>query len=293
MSDLNINVFNYLSISDFFEDYILIRKKSDLGFSYKTWALELNITSKSYLRLVVTGRRSVTPTFLSKFIQRHHFTSDEMDFLNALADLSRAKTLGQRKAINQLLVQIARRSSHQKNDRTIAVDKDFLTDLTLPRLFVYLTFTDVPKTTQEIAVSWKLDIKETELKLQKLSSLGLIKYESERWMTTQNSFHVPDQQDNSWLKAFHQNSLNEAIDVLKTPQLNRRFRSLLFSLDNEQYQEFVDFTENFLKDLEFKFSSSQYSGKKLMQLSLQAYPVHSSVATEVSKLEFEELTEAQ
>ncbi|MBO9668017.1 MAG: DUF4423 domain-containing protein [Bdellovibrio sp.] len=59
-------VFEYLDAYQYLQDYYAFRKKLDAGFSYESWAVELNFNSRSFLRMMIYGKKKLTDKVVEK-----------------------------------------------------------------------------------------------------------------------------------------------------------------------------------------------------------------------------------
>ncbi|MBN21710.1 MAG: hypothetical protein CL678_10525 [Bdellovibrionaceae bacterium] len=62
------SVLQYVDVHEFLKDVYQFRKNKELDFSYLTWSKELGFKSRTFLQLVVTGKRKITDKSLSSFI---------------------------------------------------------------------------------------------------------------------------------------------------------------------------------------------------------------------------------
>lgn len=61
------NIFEYLDIISYLSDYYMYRKSIHSGFSYESWAAELELKSRSFLRMMVLGKKNNRGTCRSSY----------------------------------------------------------------------------------------------------------------------------------------------------------------------------------------------------------------------------------
>ncbi|MBN8556001.1 MAG: TIGR02147 family protein, partial [Deltaproteobacteria bacterium] len=61
------NIFSYLDYRRFLGDYYAENKKQNPSFSLRYFGQMAGLRSYNYLKLVIEGKRNLTPTFLEPF----------------------------------------------------------------------------------------------------------------------------------------------------------------------------------------------------------------------------------
>ena len=267
-------VFEYLDIFKFLQDYYQFRKKENAGFSFESWAAELNFSSRSYLRMVILGKKKVSPQFSTRFCATAGFGEKEIKYFLALTKYSQSGIQDEKQFYGQELIKILKTSSDRK---TVSDAIEFLSQPLYARLLVMLGFEDILPITKTFARL--MDKTEAEIKaaLEKLEDLKLaesIEVDGEsHWRTSHTKFDVPDNFGSVHLMRFHEASLNESIAAFHRPKELRKYKSLILPVSDLELKEFYALIEDFSAQQLARFQSNQYSGRRLFQVNMNIFPV--------------------
>lgn len=268
-------IFDYLDVLQFLAEYYKFRKSLKSGFSYEVWADELGFKSRSYVRMVLFGKKKISQYFIESFCQKNQLTASESEYFFALVKFNQAATLRERQTYGQKLTQILKVNGRRSEIRD---DLDFpLTPLSM-QLLTLLTFEDLLPTTATFAHLLKTSEEEIEATLQKLVSLEVVQSKQSGdqtyWETTHTKFSVPENIGSAALIRFHQLSLEMAAQKTEhAPREERRYRSLLLPMSSEELKEYYATVENFAAEQLARFQANSIKGRKLFQVNLNVYPV--------------------
>ncbi|MBO9665287.1 MAG: TIGR02147 family protein [Bdellovibrio sp.] len=268
------NIKNYLNINDFLTDVYTYKKQIDPEFSYATWAQELGLTNKSFLRQIIVGRRNLTTETIPLFCENLELDNSEKEYFQLLSLYSRARTAEQRDLYGRRLRQLIHMDYPQKQ----ILDPAKLTLKTIyPRLLTILGFSDIQKTPLKLALLLNVSLEDTLEALEVLRSLQLAESslidEQIHWHALTKSFRVPDNLGNDVLLAYHKQSLLEAIHAGQLPKSDRRYRSLLLALKEENFEQFLGDLENFVKQVFSKYNSDAFAERRLFQINFNIHAV--------------------
>lgn len=91
MKGLNLNVFEYVDLSKFLEDFYLAKKEKSKCFSYRQFARNANV-SPSLLQDVIVGRRSLSEVAAVKFSSAMKLNKNESEYFLWVVRFNKAKT---------------------------------------------------------------------------------------------------------------------------------------------------------------------------------------------------------
>jgi len=253
------------------------RKSLDLGFSYGQWAAELGLKSRSFLRLVLVGQRTLTPDVAELLIAGLDFTQAEGKYFRELVLLSRATTVKQKETHGRELAKLHKRFALKKHD-LVEISKadlfDFLSSYKIPRLQVLLTLEDLKKDTSTLAKLLGSKPQEIENQLQILSRLGLAEQLSDlTWKAKEAQVATSDILGNVALQSFHRKSLEEAIQAIDLPVQSRRFQAMVVPMTEEQFQSVHQGLREHLETTLAQLETTQGHNKRLYQINLNMIPV--------------------
>lgn len=91
-----LSIYNYTEVHKFFKDSWKEKKKRNPAFSMSAWAKQLGLENSSPLSLAFKGKRALPKKYLPDVVRSLGLSGDEGIYLEALVDLSKAKTPEQR-----------------------------------------------------------------------------------------------------------------------------------------------------------------------------------------------------
>ncbi len=265
------NVRNYLDPNKFLADYYYWQKSVDRNFTYASWAQELKFNSRSFLRLLIIGKRNFTEPSLQRVAGGLKINKKDQQYFINLVRFSQSPTL-------EIKEQYAKKLSRalKGSNRTNIYDYySFFSSHLGPRLQVLLGCNGVEKTLSGLA--YCLNTNETKIKelLNMLESLGLAQQSEDgnKWRATSKSFQAKESLGNIALQAYHRNSLEEAIHAIDLPPQEREFLCSLFTLNEDEYIKLKKKLWDFLLEITNQFDSDNDRRKKLYQLNMNLIPV--------------------
>ena len=262
-------IFEYLDVLSYLKDYYLFRKSSSDKFSYETWSRELGLNSRSFLRMIVIGKKKVTAKLAEAITNQNFSTKLEKEYFVCLVKYSHARNSEERQKYGQKLMQILR---SQYRPQIVEKYEGFGKPL-LPRLLTLIGFRDVGKSDSNLAKILK--VKETEIKnaLEVLEKLNLINKINGEWVSEISTFKVPDKYGNSFLRQFHYESLEEAMRAFDLPKETRRFKSLILALNEKSLADLNQMLDEFSSEQVQRYECQEFASKNLYQLNFNIYPV--------------------
>src|ERR1700683_449627 len=85
-------IYEYGNFREFLRDYYLSQKEEDRRFSYQVFAKVAGFKSKSFLTLVITGKRNLTSESIEKISLALKLNKDEATFFRNLVFLNQSST---------------------------------------------------------------------------------------------------------------------------------------------------------------------------------------------------------
>ena len=263
-------IFEYLDLTQYLGDYVKFRKAAQGDFSYEKWADELGFKSRSYLRMIIIGKKKATESFEEAFSRQSLFAPQEIEYFHFLILYSQCKTHKERQLYGKKLVHLIHEVSGQKE---VASQFTFLSDPVLPRLLILLSFDDLSKNPVSLAPLIGKSTEETLNYLKELEALDLAEQIEGVWVSKNKKFKVPNRFGDHAVRSFHENSLQEAMKAFDLPAGLRRFRGLMLPLSQEELTELFGMLDVFANEVLLKFQSDRYEGRRLFQLNANILPI--------------------
>jgi len=107
-----IDVFRYLDYRAFLADYYSAKKRR--GFSYRAFSRSAGLGAPNYLKLVIAGRRNLTPAMAARFATACGLAGEAADYFKQLVEFNQAKSAERRNACYARLAAFGRyRKGHK------------------------------------------------------------------------------------------------------------------------------------------------------------------------------------
>lgn len=263
----------YTQLTQYLQDYFDYRKSLDSRFSFDVWAAELGFKSRSYMRMLTRGERTMTPKFIHIFSEKMNFSDSEIHHLTLLASYSKARSESQKKIYQEKLLESIETDENQHGIKDYV---QFLSSPNLSVLLLLISFDDVEATNANLRKLLDISAPDLNKNLKILQKLGLIELKNKIWVSNYKSFKLEGGTKDKAYHQFHQNTFKEAQEVLNSNEEFKRFRSIYFSLAECDSEGFKSEIENFMTKLKRKYGTNYIQDKRLLKLNLQFYPVSQS-----------------
>ncbi len=282
----------YLNITRFFNDYYSYRRNKDASFSYELWSEELGFKSKASARMVCQGRRNISEAFLNAFVKAENSSTEDQDYLQLLNFYQKAKSDSLKKCLLEKIVEKFDLTNSQKNVKNYI---QFLSSTHVPVLQLLISFEDFRATEKNLKDVLGLDVKDLRSYLSLLEELELVRSitlpdSGEKvWISQNKLFKIPGEISDPALALFHEQTMQEAQEKLRSISRYNQFRTLYFSLNEEAFEDIYETLNDVANRLKVKYCNNFISDKKLFKFNFQLYPVTETVHAHTAQLEKEAL----
>lgn len=271
ITDTKPVLFNYISATSYLYDLMLFRKRENPGFTYESWARELGFKSRSFMTMILNKERNITSQFIEVFTTTMNFSADEKTYFSLLVQYNQADSETEK---SHYLDRLLEWQGQQKDAVEIKNYNEFLKTTFLPKLLVLLSFKDLDCSAEGLALFLNEDLRFIQSSLGQLQSMQLAApNQTGQWVSFKKSFKVPKNFGSEALEKYHNQSLQEAISAQKTPATQRRFRSLLLPLSENDYQNLLTDIESLITKSLAKYDSETLDQKSLYKLNLNVFPL--------------------
>jgi uncharacterized protein (TIGR02147 family) len=269
---------NYLNVHHYLGDLYTVRKNNEPGFSYESWAQELDLKSRSFLRQVVIGRRGLTENLTKLFCDRLNLQGTDREYFELLVQYSNSKNQQIRNLYGKKLMQLIKTDFAQTE---IENYYELVATTLHPKILTLLTFKDIKKDSTTITRLLGAEEEEVQTGLKALERLKLIELNEKtgEWQATQKQVKVPDLIGDVALLDYHAQSLQEAIAAQVLPKDQRRYKALLLPFSSDEFSEFLEDLQVFVKQTMKKFDTDDLITRKLHQVNFNVYTVSESPDT--------------
>lgn len=268
------SVFEYLDLNAFLQSYYNFRKQMDSEFSYESWANELGVKNKSFLRLAIVGKKKISQMLMTALSEKIFESKNEQEYFYYLVKYAYAPTQKDKTDFSNKLIRLIKGNSKEE---VIEATAELLSSPWFMRMLTLLTFKDITPT---VATFSKLidkpaaEVEHLLLKLQELKLAYSVQVDGQtHWLCSGKAFKVPDQIGSEAIIQYHKASLDDAINAFNRPKDQRRYRSLLLPMSEEQMKEFYTLMDEFANEQKIRFNSESLKGKNLFQANFNIHRI--------------------
>ena len=268
-----LSIYNYTEFHKFLRDAWEAKRAKNPQFSMTAFAKKLGLENSAPLSLALRGKRGLPKKYLPQVIQSLELSNDEATYLEALSDLSTAKTPEQK----VLYLERLKKLSPQKylGGDTVDAFKYLSNPLhaTLLEMIDLKDFSKDPYWIQEkLAFHYSLfDITDAFNRLRELKLIAV----DEQTKTIAKTFRhlkTPDDVADLSTQKFHQHTSEWASKaVVRQPVEDREFHGFSFNMKKKDVKKAKEKIRKFLDAFIEEFEAPQGEGDQNYQLNIQFF----------------------
>lgn len=272
------NVFDFLDPVDFLKEYFAYRKSLSAAFSYEKWADELNLGSRSLLRLILLRKRNITDSVIDLFCSRIFERDDEKDYFCDLVVLSQTRSAEERRLAGRRVTARLRRKSISL--LSFSEDSDVAVEPMALRLYTVLDDERVTRTLQGLCEFFRKTEPEIRAGLDALAKQGVLRETNGVFEIEPSSFDVADRFGSKSLERFHEVSLKEAVAARDLPFNLRRYKSAIAMLSSDDLERIVDLATNLVEQTIERGRARGPEARRLYQMNFNIHALSEEVRIE-------------
>jgi uncharacterized protein (TIGR02147 family) len=240
-------------------------------YSHREFCIKAGLKSRSYLRLVLSGKRNLTPESISKFIIGLDLRSVEAEAFTSLVLFNQAQDFDARKHYWEVFSKYRPRNVKSQKVHDVY---SYLTRMTYPILLNILRKNHVAQDRQSLMKMTGLTAAQLDEAIEVLTQLGAVVRTSEtEFKVTCASFNTGDDISSIAIPTFHKNMLKVAQEKTTLPQTEREFQSVMVSLDQEEFTYIKKKLRELAIEFDEKFSGVRPQSDKVYAINLNLIPV--------------------
>lgn len=271
----------YLDYRKFMSDFYSYKKNAFPHFSHAVWSNKAGFKSRSFLRLVMLAKRSLTSESIPPAAKALELNKQETEFFINLVNYNQSTDFKSRDFfLNRLM-----KTSVAKKITPIHDSYRYLTNHLAPRVQTLLSIDGIKKNSVHIAALLKASEAQINQALEALESLHLAQFDSQtkEWKSVVENFQISSDLGNVALQSFHQKCLTEAVEAISLKPETRNFSSLLLVLSEAEYKAVLKEYDQFTDGLLLKYQGAQTSespDQKIYQINTNLIPVSQTLIRE-------------
>ena len=267
------DVFQYLDYRDYLRHYYENRKAQSRGFSYRAFSRRAQLKSPNYLKLVMDGDRSLSPSMAERFGRACRLQGDALEYFIDLVALNQAKSTTER---NAHYARLSRFRQYRSTHRRGLAEAEYHTTWYLPVIHAMAARADFTGDPAWIASQLRPPISKAdaqravevllELRLLERSEEGPIRQAQPRLSATPETFGLH-------LTNYHQMMMERAQQALDTvPAEDRVITSLTLFISPNTRAELERRTQRFLEEVT-RLTDADAEPSQVVQLNLHLFPL--------------------
>lgn len=275
------NIYNYLNYREYLEDFYNERKKEDSTFSYQVFADKAGFKSKSFIKLVIDGRKNLSKASIPKLNRVLKLKGKAFSYFNDIIAFNHAKKLSER---NRYFQRLSRYNQRNKAKMVLAQQYDFYQKWyhnTIRELVVQVDFKEDYAKLGKM-VKPPISARKAKQSVQLLLNLGLIKKVGTKYVQTDTIITTGNEVRSLAVQNFHvQNMMLAAESIDTVPRSQRDISCLVVGLSNEGIELYKQEIQKFRKKL-LDIAEKEKKTQRVYHVNFQFYPM-SEVIDEADK----------
>ncbi|MFZ4402653.1 MAG: TIGR02147 family protein [Pseudobdellovibrionaceae bacterium] len=274
-------VTDYLDYRQFMRDFFDYKKAQDQGFSHQSWSAKAGFKSRSFLRLVMLAKRSLSEESIPMVAKALELKKQETDFFVNLVSYNQSSQFQSREYFFNRIM----KANVSQKVTPIRDSYRYLTNHLVPRLQALLAMQGFKKDEATLAKILLCGENKIRQACDTLQSMGMAEWDASQgeWKSQVVNFAIPDDLGNLALQIFHKKSLEEAVQAMALPKETRHYGSLILALSPRDYQEVLQQIDQFMDTLLIKYQDTSLSNKVLYQINNNLIPVSTTLIREDSR----------
>lgn len=263
------NVFEYFDVVLLLQAYFAWRKAKEPTFTYAAWCKELGLGNKTILRFILQRKRRISERTALALKSNLRLRGEKADYFDVLIAYSQATSEASRTSAGARLISLQRAQYRQVNVR---FENDVF-DTYGPIVLTLLGFRDFQATLENIAKFLNIDPKRAEKLIQALIASGHVHQKDQEYLAVSDSFKIPDMPRHQSLRKYHESWLEKASEALNLDFSLRRFRSLKFALNEDEFAVAIKKIDEFALTILGQFHTTDLEGRRLYMIENAIFPI--------------------
>lgn len=263
------NVFEYFDVVLLLQAHFAWRKAKEPAFNYAAWCKELGLSNRTILRFILQRKRRISERTALALKSNLRLRGEKADYFDVLMAYSQATSEASRTSAGARLISLQRAQYRQVNVR---FENDVF-DTYGPIVLTLLGFRDFRATSENIAKFLNIEPKRAENLIQDLIASGHVRQKDQEYVALNDSFKIPDMPQHQSLRKYHENWLEKASDALNLDFNLRRFRSLKFALNEDEFASALKKIDEFALAVLGQFHNTDLRGRRLYMIENVIFPI--------------------
>jgi uncharacterized protein (TIGR02147 family) len=268
-----ITIYKYDNYRIFLRDLYEHRKRVDRYFSYRFFSGKAGFRSPNFLKLVIEGKRNISPGSVEKFVHALKLNKKAADFFRILVHLNQARTVDEKRIYAEQLMRFRpfryihplKREQYDYYSQWYNIPIRELTELP--------TFVEAPDWIAKHLIP-PISPLQARKALDLLVQLGLLRRdESGRLVQTDAFVTTGDEVTSTSITHYHREMIRKGAEAIdRFPAAERDISSVTMSLSKEKFKEIKSLIQKFRKEL-LAIANQEQHPEGVYQVNFQLFPL--------------------
>lgn len=268
-----ISIFDYVDYRFFLTDYFNLQKRSERGFSYRSFAEKAGV-SASILKDILSKRQNLTVNTMQKYASAMKLNSKEISYFEALVGFNNASINNDK---NHFFVEMVRLRGRSPVKFLDSQQYEYYSEWYHAVVRELVTHGGLGCDPESIAQCIVPAVSAGKIKksIELLKNLGLI-YQNENgvWQASDKVVSSEYEIQSVALKNYHLSMLERASEALENVQSHQReFQGLTISASNATLARMKERIRSFTDELLNMAASENEKAEEVYQINLQMFPL--------------------
>lgn len=271
-----LNIFNYIDYREFLEDFYDEQKAENKAFSFQYFANKAGFKSKSFIKLVIDGKKNLTPDSTQKLNNVLKLKEKAFSYFCDLVAFNQTRSIQQRNFYFEKLSLYNKRSSA----RTVILDQyEIYSKWYYNATRELVTATEFTGDYELLGKRLKPSISARKAReaVKLLLKLGFIEKKGDRFYQCDPLITTGDEVRSLAISNFHIQNLALAMSSIETVKSNARDIScLVLGLSDDGFCRVKDEIQQFRKKL-LSIAAAETAIDRVYHVNFQAIPVSEDI----------------
>ena len=272
-SDTPVAVYAYLDYRAFLRDHYTAKKAATRGFSYRSFSKRAGVSSPNYLKLVIDGKRSLSPKMAERFAAACGLDSEASRYFVQLVGFNQAKTSSERETFYGKLSGFR---SYQQAHKLDVAHAAYFTDWYIPAIRELAASPQFRETPEWLADQLIPPITAAQARraLDTLMELGmLVRNDAGKLEQADALLSTGAETHGLHIAAFHRAMTRRAIESIDlVPAAERDISSLTLGLGRNGLRTLKERLQGLRREL-LELSALETEPEQVVQLNFQLFPL--------------------
>jgi len=268
-----IVVFEYDNYRAYLRDLYAFYKKTKPHFSYRYFSQKAGFRSPNFLKLVIEGKRNLSPESIERFTSALKLNKKETEFFRILVHLNQARTIGEKKLYAEKLMQFRSfRYIHPLRQDQYRYYAAWY-NVPIRELTILPEFSEDPGWIARSLLP-PISPQQAQKALDLLLQLGLLERdESGRLVQADAFISTGNEVTSTSVANYHRAMIHKGSEALdRFPGPDRDISSVTMALSERSFQEIKSLIQRFRKEL-LAIADQDRHPEGVYQINFQLFPL--------------------